>query len=103
MVSYHGAGPDHGVPEDNPFFAYADAKAAADEHLRASGLDYTILGPSSLTLEEPSGISVGGESGQVARATVAAVITETLATPGTIGRTIEFNDGDTPVAEALAP
>jgi hypothetical protein len=31
------------------------------------------------------------------------VITETLATPGTIGRTIEFNDGDTPVAEALAP
>lgn len=102
MVSYHGAGPDHGVPEDNAFFAYADAKAAADEHLRASGLDFTILGPSGLTLEEPGGISVGGESGHVARATVAAVIAESLATPGTIGRTIEFNDGDTPVAEALA-
>lgn len=102
MVSYHGAGPDHGVPADNPFVHYADAKAAADEHLRASGLDHTILGPSGLTLEAPGGISLGGSSGNVARATVAAVIAETLANPATIGRTIEFNDGDVPVAEALA-
>src|SRR5699024_3490963 len=36
MVSYFGAGPDHGVSEDNSFFAYAEAKAAADEHLRRS-------------------------------------------------------------------
>src|SRR5258705_3433416 len=34
MVSYFGAGPDHGVAEDNPFFHYAQAKAAADAHLR---------------------------------------------------------------------
>ena len=34
MVSYFGASPDHGVPEDDPFFAYAEAKAAADQHLR---------------------------------------------------------------------
>ncbi|MBN9189624.1 MAG: NAD(P)H-binding protein, partial [Microbacterium sp.] len=30
MVSYFGAGPDHGIPEDDSFFAYAEAKAAAD-------------------------------------------------------------------------
>lgn len=37
MVSYFGAGPDHGVPADNAFYAYAEAKAAADAHLRGSG------------------------------------------------------------------
>lgn len=34
MVSYFGAGPDHGVPQDDPFFPYAESKAAADAHLR---------------------------------------------------------------------
>src|SRR6478609_11245393 len=34
MVSYFGAGPDHGIPADHGFYAYADAKAAADAHLR---------------------------------------------------------------------
>src|SRR6201993_1925962 len=29
MVSYFGAGPDHGVPADHPFFHYAEAKAGA--------------------------------------------------------------------------
>ena len=36
MVSYFGAQPDHGVPQDNPFHTYAEAKAAADEHLRST-------------------------------------------------------------------
>ncbi len=41
IVSYFGAGPDHGVSPDNSFFAYAEAKSAADAHLRATrpGLD----------------------------------------------------------------
>ena len=51
MVSYFGAGPDHGVPQDDPFFAYAEAKAAADAYLRASELAWTVLGPGRLTLE----------------------------------------------------
>jgi nucleoside-diphosphate-sugar epimerase len=38
MVSYFGAGPDHGVPPDDPFFAYAEAKAAADAYLRPARL-----------------------------------------------------------------
>ena len=36
MVSYFYDRPDHGVPEDSSFFPYADAKAAADEHLRST-------------------------------------------------------------------
>lgn len=103
MVSYFGSRPDHGVPADSPFRHYADAKAAADEHLRASSLDYTILGPS--TLRDGSGtgaIDVTGEtSSEVDRADVAAVVAATLDDDGTIGRTIRFNRGSTPIAEAL--
>lgn len=104
MVSYFGARLDHGVPPENSFFAYAEAKAAADEHLRASDLDWTILGPSGLTLGAPTGrIDVAAEtSATVARADVAAVIAAVLADGSTVRRTIRFNTGDVPIAEAIA-
>lgn len=103
MVSYFGAGPDHGVPQDNPFFAYAEAKAAADAHLRDSDLDWTILGPGRLTLEPPTGKIVLGEGkGEVSRADVALVAAAALADDSTIRRTIEFNNGDIPIAQAVA-
>jgi uncharacterized protein YbjT (DUF2867 family) len=107
MVSYFGARPDHGVPEDDSFFPYAEAKAAADAHLKRSGLRWTILGPSRLTLEPPTGrIEVPREGpgrGEVSRANVARVIAAVVENPGrTTGRMIEFNDGDVPIEEALA-
>jgi uncharacterized protein YbjT (DUF2867 family) len=103
MVSYFGAGPDHGVPQGDSFFPYAEAKAAADAHLRASGLDWTVLGPGRLTLEPPTGrIALGAGKGEVSRADVALVVAAALADDATIGRTIDFNNGDVPIAEALA-
>lgn len=104
MVSYFGAGPGHGVPEDDAFFPYAQAKAAADAHLRASDLDWTVLGPSRLTLEPATGrIETGPatDKGTVSRANVAQVIAACLVEPSTSRRTIEFNDGETPILEAL--
>lgn len=112
MVSYFGASIDHGVDEKNSFWVYAEAKAAADEHLRASSLDWTVLGPSTLTFEATTGgievhpIAVNGAAaleapGHVSRETVAHVIAATLSDATTIGRTIAFNDGDTPIAQAL--
>lgn len=103
MVSYFGAGRDHGVPADNPFFAYAEAKAAADEHLRASRLAWTILAPSTLTTDAPTGrIDVDAdESESVSRADVAAVVAAVLAEDRTSGRTIRFNTGDQPIVEAI--
>lgn len=107
MVSYFGAGLDHGVPEDSSFFPYAQAKAAADEYLRNSGLAWTILGPSRLTDEQGTGsIEVGAAAGtttkgQASRDNVAQVIAAVVANPATIGKTIEFNDGPTPIAEAF--
>jgi len=109
MVSYFGAGPDHGVSQDNSFFAYAEAKAAADAHLRASELDWTVLGPGRLTLEPGTGkIAVGARSGgdaekdSVSREDVALVAATVLNDGSTIRRTIDFNKGDLPIPEALA-
>ncbi|ORW08963.1 SDR family oxidoreductase [Mycobacterium kyorinense] len=104
MVSYFGAGPDHGVPQDDPFFPYAEAKAAADAHLRESDLDWTILGPGRLTLEPATGrIAVGGapRGREVPREDVALVAAAALHDDSTIRRTIEFNTGDVQIAEAL--
>ncbi len=103
MVSYFGASLDHGVPKDDAFYAYAEAKARADEHLRASELDWTVLGPSGLTLEEPTGrIDLDpAEGGEVSRGNVARVIVAALANPATAGRTLPFNDGGTEIAAAL--
>ena len=103
MVSYFGAGPDHGVPQDDPFFPYAEAKAAADAHLRASDLDWTVLGPGWLTFEPATGrIEIDREMREVSRADVALVAAAALAEDSTIGRTIDFNNGDVPIADALA-
>ncbi|MGW0037625.1 NAD(P)H-binding protein [Gordonia sp. NPDC003376] len=105
MVSYFGAGPDHGVPEDNSFYPYAQAKAAADARLAQTSLQWTILGPSRLTDAVGSGrIAVGADGadkGEVSRDNVALAAAAVLADPTTVGRIIEFNDGDVPIAEAL--
>jgi uncharacterized protein YbjT (DUF2867 family) len=106
MVSYFGAGPDHGVSQDNSFFAYAEAKAAADARLRASDLEWTVLGPGRLTLEPATGrIAVGADAAEkaaVSREDVALVAAAVLNDPWTIRRTIDFNNGDLPIAKALA-
>lgn len=104
MVSYLGAGTDHGVDPESSFFAYAEAKAAADEHLRASPLAWTILGPGALTLDEGTGrveIAEQPASSSVPRADVAAMAAAVVARTDTVGLTIPFNSGDTPIANAL--
>ncbi|WP_157001999.1 SDR family oxidoreductase [Agromyces laixinhei] len=103
MVSYLGS-PDHRVPEGDSFHAYAESKAAADERLAASSLHWTILGPSTLTDGEGTGLIdiVATSSGTVDRADVAAVALESVHRDSTVGRTLRFNGGGTPIAEALA-
>lgn len=106
MVSYFGAGQDHGIPEDDPFHAYAQAKADADDHLRASALDWTIVGPGALTKEEATGridVSTGERDGdhQTSRANVALVVAAVLDDPSTVGKKIDFSDGHMPIPDAL--
>lgn len=108
MVSYLGAGPDHGVPEDDSFYAYAQSKTEADAHLRDSSLRWTILGPGSLTLDEPSGRIRVVEDGQkvedtsTSRANVARAILEAVRNDVSVGRTVNFVDGDEPIDEVFA-
>jgi len=104
LVSYFGAGPDHGVPSDSSFFAYAEAKTAADEYVRGMpALSWTILCPSALTDDEGTGTidAEAQEASQVSRADVAATIAAVLHDDSTAARTIRFNDGDTPIARAV--
>ncbi|WP_278236179.1 SDR family oxidoreductase [Isoptericola sp. AK164] len=110
MVSWVGSVADHGVPSDASFFPYADAKLAADDHLRTTDLDWTILGPGSLTDDPPTGrIRVlgaderveRGEPSQVPRADVAQVAAASLRIDATIGRFVRFTTGDETIPAAL--
>lgn len=103
MISYVGAGRDE-VPQDNPFHAYAEAKAQADEHLRGTDLNWTILGPGQLTLEEGSGrIEYGDQvtSGETSRANVAELAVGVVGRTDLGGVTIDFRDGNIAVWEAM--
>lgn len=104
MVSWIGSRADHGIDRDNSFFPYADAKWAADAHLAASDLDWTILAPGTLTLDPPTGrIAIDPEGqGAVPRADVAAVIAAAIADDSTIARTIRFGGGDEIIGHAVA-
>ncbi|PJI93664.1 SDR family oxidoreductase [Luteimicrobium subarcticum] len=110
MVSYLGAGPDHGVDPDDAFYAYAEAKAAADQHLRRSELAWTIVAPGTLTLDPGTGrIEAGSpddgtapDGGSVPREDVAAVVAAVLPRPDTSGRFIGFVSGDVPIEDAVA-
>jgi len=87
------------------FQVYLRAKSEADAHVRASGLDWTIVRPGGLTDDEPTGLVTVGETvprGSISRVDVAAVIAELLEDQLAIGRQFEVIAGSTTVREALA-
>jgi uncharacterized protein YbjT (DUF2867 family) len=103
MVSSIGADdPSAGSEQMRP---YLQAKADADAALAASGLDFTIVRPGSLTDEPGTGkVEVHtnvGHRGRVPRDDVAATLAACLDEPATIGKTFELLRGDTPIAQAL--
>ena len=103
IVSSMGANPD--ASGEDTFSVYLRAKGRADDAVRASGLDATVVRPGGLTNNAGTGRVRLGESvprGQVSRDDVAAVLIAVLDSPNTIGRTVDLIGGDTPVAEAVA-
>jgi uncharacterized protein YbjT (DUF2867 family) len=103
IVSSMGANPD--ASGDDTFSVYLRAKGRADDAVRASGLDATVVRPGGLTNDSGTGrvrLGEGVPRGQVSRDDVAAVIAAVLDAPNTIGRTMDLIGGDTPVAEAVA-
>lgn len=102
IVSSMGADPD--ALGDDTFSVYLRAKGRADDAVRASGLDATVVRPGGLTNDVGRGRVNLGESvprGQVTRDDVAAVLAAVLDSPSTIGRTMDLIGGDTPVVEAV--
>ncbi|HJF87428.1 MAG TPA: SDR family oxidoreductase [Companilactobacillus farciminis] len=83
---------------------YMTAKHYADDHLRGTSLDYTIIHPGALTNADGTGkIQLLGpnESGSIPRADVAKALALIIENPATIKKEYTFASGDTPAEEVF--
>jgi uncharacterized protein YbjT (DUF2867 family) len=103
IVSSMGARP--GITGTDGFDVYLRAKFEADEALRSSGLDFTVLRPGRLT-DEPGRdlIALAPElpRGAIPRADVAATLALVLGAANTVGKSLDLTSGTTPIAQAVA-
>ncbi|APX95616.1 SDR family oxidoreductase [Natronorubrum daqingense] len=94
-------------PEDAPeaLQDYLIAKAEADESLRESALEWTIVRPGELTNEDGDGrIRVGNfdlGDGDIPREDVAQTLIAVLERDGLVGETFELLGGEQSIDEAL--
>jgi len=95
---------------DNPSVSdelqdYLKAKQNADEHLRSSGIDYSIVRPGSLTNDGSTGkIQLEeklNKQGKISRADVAKTLVEVLDNGVKKNQTFEILSGETPIDKAV--
>ncbi|HZG90256.1 MAG TPA: NAD(P)H-binding protein [Pseudonocardia sp.] len=104
LVSSMGVDDPPAPGTDEVWAAYLAAKKAAEDAIRDTELDWTILRPGRLT-DGPGTNSVSltpppGAPGEVTRDDTAAVLVALLDTPGTAGLVLELREGDADVLEA---
>ena len=103
IVSSMGA--DDPPSGDQVFAVYLQAKAAADQAVRESGLQFTIVRPGRLTNDRGTGRIEAAESlgrrGEIPRDDVAATLVAVLDEPATVGKTFEILGGEEEIAAAL--
>ena len=107
FVQVSAIGVDNPLPDDVSavWKAYVEAKRDADEALRVSGLDWTILRPGRLTDDPGTGrVSLGEDvsRAEIPRADVAAVVAAVLDNESTHGQQWNLVAGDVPIAQAIA-
>jgi len=105
LVSAMGVDDEPAPDAGEVWIAYLRAKRAAEEALRATELDWTILRPGRLTDDPGVGRVRLGPSvppGAVTRDDTAAVLVALLDAPGTVGQTLELVEGDDEVHAAVA-
>ena len=107
FVMVSAIGVDEPLPDETApvWKAYVEAKRDADEALRLSGLDWTILRPGRLTDDPAAGLIALGpdvERGEIPRADVAATIAAVLDDDRTVGKQWNLVGGQIPVAEAVS-
>ncbi|WP_179006338.1 SDR family oxidoreductase [Winogradskyella forsetii] len=85
---------------------YLEAKQNADEHLKNSGLNYTIVRPGTLNNSEGKGkIELKekfNKQGEISRADVAQTLVRALHDDAPKNSTFEILEGDTLIGEALS-
>lgn len=93
------------IQNASPSFApYVVAKHYADEWLKTSGLDYTIIHPGLLTNDKGSGqveLSPDAARGEVPREDIARTILASLENDTTIGKTFRAVAGTKSIQEAM--
>lgn len=104
MLSSMGADDPEAGPE--PLRDYLIAKAEADEYLRHSGLEYTIVRPGELTNEPGTGEIRAAEGlelgeGDIPREDVAATLVAAIDCDPVVGEAFEILSGDEPIPAAL--
>ncbi|CAN5839259.1 SDR family oxidoreductase [soil metagenome] len=103
MLSTTGA--DNPASRDEKMRPYLEAKGKADERLRSSDLDYTIIRPGRLTDDVGTGSIDAAESldrnDEIPREDVARTFAAALEAGNTIGKTFEILSGDTPIEDAV--
>jgi nucleoside-diphosphate-sugar epimerase len=103
MLSTTGA--DDPESRDEKMRPYLEAKGKADERLRNSSLDYTIIRPGRLTDDAGTGSVDAAESlgryDEIPREDVARAFVATLEAENTYGKTFEILSGDNPIEEAV--
>ncbi|MEU8825135.1 NAD(P)-binding oxidoreductase [Streptomyces sp. NPDC048636] len=104
MVSTRGAGSPPPAHADEVWTAYVRAKTAADDHLMAQDLDWTVLRPAALSDEPGTGmvrLTAERSVGEITRDDVAQVLVALLDTPATAGLVLELAQGPDPIPEAV--
>jgi uncharacterized protein YbjT (DUF2867 family) len=102
MVSAMGA--DANAPGDDTFSIYLQAKGKADDDLRASGLDFTVVKPGRLTNDAATdrvALAEEVERGEVTRDDVAAVLYACLDAENTVHGAFDLLNGPDPIETAV--
>jgi uncharacterized protein YbjT (DUF2867 family) len=106
LVSSTGVDEPLDPGRDEVWAAYVTAKKAAEEALRATDLDWTILRPGRLTDDPGTGRVLLApppvERADVTRDDTAAVLAALLDSPGSVGKVLELREGEDEVHEAVA-
>ena len=94
QISFQGADDAVVTEGDESWLAYHAAKKEADDALRDSGLDYTIIRPGGLT-DEPAGpVETGTDiaKGETSRGSVAAYIAAVIDDEESVGAVVDIVD-----------
>ena len=90
--------------DEDVFTTYLRAKLAAEDAVRATELEWTVVRPGHLTDDAPTGrvrLEPGAEDGSVPRADVAAVVAALVTEPRTAGQVVGLVSGDVSVQDAV--